>query len=123
MKLSPVRKATDMATTRCWCSGRKSLPVCCCRMNVIAVATSSSGRSSRPHIRRPNSTSGTVSISKEKQCISGLFYYGERDDKTAIVGEADMAVTDTETIADPPAALGPDHERPPPFVIGDSHIP
>jgi hypothetical protein len=46
-----------------------------------------------------------VSISKEKQCISGLLYYGECDYETGIVGEADMAFADTEAIAHPPATL------------------
>src|SRR5262249_27177937 len=67
---SSWRSAHAIATTRCWCSGRKSLPARARRSRNANSATSRSGTAvSMPCSRRRPAMSGTVSMSKARMGV------------------------------------------------------
>ena len=139
-KPSRERNAQEMATMRCCSCGRKSLPESWRARACMALPTSSSDRPSRPNSRRPNSTSGTVSMSNTSVFIAasagdvlpcralapGLarrrFEHGHGDDQPGLVGERDVPVADAELAAHLLAARRIDHFGPAPGVLHHAHV-
>lgn len=52
----------------------------------------------------------------------GFFDNGKREYKTGVVGQANMAVTDPQSVANSPTSLRPGDNRPAPIVIQDANI-
>src|SRR5688572_18451803 len=80
-------------------------------------------------MRRPNSTSGMVSMSKTKTAIVETRYlsvsphqYRNGDRQARLVGQGDVTFTDAKPLAQLLTTFGPNDAGPAEFIRGDADI-